>query len=67
MLGRAHRVVLSDAVLRLQLGFAAVPADRSEAVLHGGVDQLGAEGDVASLHIFLITDLLLVRSELGDV
>ena len=66
MFGCADRVILSPAVLRLCLTIA-VPGDGCEAVLHGGVDDPRAEGDVAGLDILVVTYLLLFGGELGEV
>ena len=69
-------MVFCGAVLQLRLldmvggvggASGAVLGDGPVAVLGGGVDNARAEGDLASLDIFLITLLLLYSSELGHV
>ena len=59
-------MIFSPAGVGLRLTIA-VPADRSEAVLDGGVDDPRGEGDVAGLDILVITYLLLLGCELGEV
>ena len=59
-------MIFSPAGVGLRLTIA-VPADRSEAVLDGGVDDPRGEGDVAGLDVLVITYLLLLGRELGEV
>ena len=73
MFGRTNRVIFCDAVLHLRPGRglllvgATVPGDGLVAVLGGGVNNPRTEGDLTGLNIFLLTLLLLHRSELGHV